>query len=88
MLYLVRHVTRKLFSPKYLLLTNTITSGALMALGDGIQQERERRKAVLKAASALPHGGGVTQVVALKEWDWKRTGNYVKVVCLVTVTSH
>ncbi|XP_072041004.1 mpv17-like protein 2 isoform X2 [Amphiura filiformis] len=78
MLYLIRHVTKKLFSPKYLLATNTVTSGVLMALGDAIQQERERRAGLLKAASThagvVPYQNGVVHMGTRPEWDWARTG--------------
>ena len=49
-----------------------------MALGDAIQQERERRAGMVKAASTH---GQITPVcqngmvhMARQEWDWERTG--------------
>ena len=86
MFYFVRHVTKKLFSPKYLIYTNTLTAGTLLALGDAIQQMRERRaagllKAKVKAASnderIVPvHQNGMIHVTTT-EWDWGRTGLYL-----------
>lgn len=43
---------------KYLFLTNTVSSGILMAVGDGIQQQLEFYKKI--------HNG--------EAYDWKRTG--------------
>ena len=37
---------KKLFSKKWLLLTNTVTSGGLLALGDGLQQAIERKRGI------------------------------------------
>ncbi|XP_065342999.1 mpv17-like protein 2 isoform X1 [Cloeon dipterum] len=39
-------VLGRLFSKKWLFLTNTITSGGLLAIGDGLQQSIERKSAI------------------------------------------
>jgi len=39
-------VLKQLFSKKWLLLTNTVSSGGLLAFGDGLQQAIERRKGI------------------------------------------
>lgn len=37
---------KQMFSKRWLLLTNTVTSGGLLALGDGLQQTIERKRGI------------------------------------------
>lgn len=37
---------KTLFSKKWLLVTNTVTSGGLLALGDGLQQAMEKKRGI------------------------------------------
>ena len=57
-----------------------------MAFGDAIQQERERRAGILKAASThsgvVPYQNGVAHI-SNKEWDWNRTGLYVGLIFIL-----
>ncbi|XP_070562867.1 mpv17-like protein 2 [Ptychodera flava] len=98
MLSVLRTTTEKLFS-KYLFFTNTVTCGGLLAMGDMIQQSRERSlvrrhvKAEATASSSLPAGrihgvpdGGQT-TVALHQ-DWSRTGRMFLIGLMIGPFNH
>lgn len=60
----VAALTRRLYSPKYLALTNIVSGGFFLALSDGIEQCNERY-------GFMKHH---VQTQGPKKWNWKRTG--------------
>ena len=68
-----------------------MTAGTLLALGDAIQQMRERRAGLLKAkVKAASYNEGIVPVyqsgmlqVTPREWDWARTGLYLYTLHIV-----
>ncbi|XP_071491931.1 mpv17-like protein 2 [Diadema antillarum] len=61
MFMVVRDITRKLFSPKYLVWTNIFSGAGLLMLGDGIEQYRE----ILKER----------KVNKIQTWNFKRSAH-------------
>ncbi|XP_030852305.1 mpv17-like protein 2 isoform X1 [Strongylocentrotus purpuratus] len=57
---MIRHITRKLFSPKYLVWTNIASGGIILTCGDAVEQYRE----ILKKRKQQQ----------IQRWNMKRTG--------------
>ncbi|XP_033636457.1 mpv17-like protein 2 isoform X2 [Asterias rubens] len=97
MIGIIRHFTRRMFSPKYLLVTNTVSSGLLLSLGDVLQQCNERRIArknvLLKvnAASAtgtVDHIGSDNVGTPVPAFNWTRTGRMLTIGILLGPLNH
>jgi hypothetical protein len=58
-----QRVVKRLFSSRYILVTNTVTSGVLLGLGDWIVQQVERSKAFPQSDKNKT-----------SNIDWSRTG--------------
>ncbi|XP_041476047.1 mpv17-like protein 2 isoform X2 [Lytechinus variegatus] len=57
---MIRHITRKLFSPKYLVWTNIASGGIILTCGDAVEQYRE----ILKKRKQNK----------IQQWSFKRSG--------------
>lgn len=86
MLTKVKTVAKKMFS-KYLIVTNTIACGSLLALGDGITQHIEKRS-YAKANNNI-------QPSSAWSYNWPRSGNILYIrsslllkICYIEVPSN
>ncbi|XP_022097145.1 mpv17-like protein 2 isoform X2 [Acanthaster planci] len=90
----IRTLTKRMFSPKYLLLTNTVSSGVLLSLGDVLQQVNERRiakkKLLLKvsASGSMDHIGQVDGQETLPTFNWIRTGRMLTIGIFLGPLNH
>jgi hypothetical protein len=67
---LLQNAMKRLFSPRYILATNTVASGALMGLGDWIVQQVEQSENSHKSDQCKTSG-----------IDWNRTG--ISLFCFI-----
>ncbi|XP_038067881.1 mpv17-like protein 2 isoform X2 [Patiria miniata] len=99
MIGVIRTLTKRMFSPKYLLLTNTVSSGVLLSLGDILQQFNERRiarKKLLLKVNAASASGTVDHIHvgeddvrgAVPAFNWIRTGRMLTIGILLGPLNH